>query len=405
MLLLLAFLYLANAQFDYPDQCAIAFRLDDIQEHFLVPTQIDIINTFVRNGVPLTIGIIPNFFGTDFDPSSVLTPYIRTLLSNGTALEAAAMTPNHEIISGLPLDQQIAALVLARASINQDLPNNPRPVTTFIAPFNLFDANTLRAIRLTNYSTFSAAITASVPEGGRTYYNRFENSCSAQNVGFVDGINHFPWQSTLSSPANTPIAVDFAIIQLRDAISRCPLAVIELNFISFQVNGRTDPARLNDLQIMINEARASGCELRLLQDMGRPFITSGPTAPTISPAPTTASPAPTTASPAPTTAGCPLFTTTTIGSNTYEVSSTAVLYQQAVNLCRFCFNSSLADVTLNIATVGSPNNQRFWIGSYEGVFTCNLAFEGPSVNVIPNQLVRFMCQRSLPFVQQTCFAT
>lgn len=48
----------------YSCDCVV-FRLDDIQDGFLVPTQTEMINIFEEYGVPLTVGIITNHFGRD----------------------------------------------------------------------------------------------------------------------------------------------------------------------------------------------------------------------------------------------------------------------------------------------------------------------------------------------------
>lgn len=47
-----------TAAYVYPSQCKIGFRLDDIQEYWLVDTQIAIMTKFIQRNVPLTIGIV-----------------------------------------------------------------------------------------------------------------------------------------------------------------------------------------------------------------------------------------------------------------------------------------------------------------------------------------------------------
>lgn len=49
---------------NYSCNC-IAFRLDDIQDSFVVPAQIEMLNLFQEYDIPISIGVITNRFGTD----------------------------------------------------------------------------------------------------------------------------------------------------------------------------------------------------------------------------------------------------------------------------------------------------------------------------------------------------
>ena len=43
----------------------VAFRLDDVQDWWITEAQRRVMTIFEKNGLPLTIGIIANYYGTD----------------------------------------------------------------------------------------------------------------------------------------------------------------------------------------------------------------------------------------------------------------------------------------------------------------------------------------------------
>jgi hypothetical protein len=51
----------------------VAFRLDDIQDHYLREVQIELMEVFERRGLDLTVGVIGNYFGDD----PVMVSYVK----------------------------------------------------------------------------------------------------------------------------------------------------------------------------------------------------------------------------------------------------------------------------------------------------------------------------------------
>ena len=85
----------------------VAFRLDDIQDYFLNQPQMEVIKTFERKNVSLTVGVIGNSFGNDV----VLTDFLKkTLLNDENNLEVANHGWNHEDFTLFDKDQQSALL-------------------------------------------------------------------------------------------------------------------------------------------------------------------------------------------------------------------------------------------------------------------------------------------------------
>lgn len=58
--------------------CQVALRLDDIQDYWIRTTQMTVINMFQQAQIPLTIGIIANYYGTD----TGLVSFINTRLTD-----------------------------------------------------------------------------------------------------------------------------------------------------------------------------------------------------------------------------------------------------------------------------------------------------------------------------------
>jgi len=122
----------------------IAFRLDDIQDYWLADTQIDLINLFAEKNIPLTIGIIGNFTGSD----QKLTSVIKDNLEKNN-IEIANHSWNNEILTNIDLTLQEEYITDTNERIFQIFGKTPK---VFIPPQNLYDKHTIKILKDTGFT-------------------------------------------------------------------------------------------------------------------------------------------------------------------------------------------------------------------------------------------------------------
>jgi peptidoglycan/xylan/chitin deacetylase (PgdA/CDA1 family) len=151
-------IYINNPELnsDHINCNCVAFRLDDIQDFFLAPSQMAIISTFEKKQAPLTIGVIGGSFGTD----SGLVNAIRERLAGGMLLEVANHSWNNRILTQLPREAQEQLIRDTNAKINSVLQVN---ATTFIPPENLFNDDTINVLKAAGFTHISSDVLISEP--------------------------------------------------------------------------------------------------------------------------------------------------------------------------------------------------------------------------------------------------
>jgi len=129
----------------------VAFRLDDIMDYKKTDVQIQIIDTFIKNDVPLTIGITGNKFGQDVK----LTDFIKEQLKNSDKLEIANHGWNHESFNQYTRNHQSTLINQTNTKLFEIFGVLP---TVFIPPFNNFEKTTIGALQDNNMTHMSSAI-------------------------------------------------------------------------------------------------------------------------------------------------------------------------------------------------------------------------------------------------------
>jgi len=127
----------------------VAFRLDDIQDYWITAGQEAVINVFASNHLPMTIGIIANYFGCDPD----IVGFIQNIVSTQPQMEIASHGYNHEDFTTFSLNNQESLLRESIAKIHS-LTNIT--VTTFVPPFNAWNSETVTAMTQNRITCFSS---------------------------------------------------------------------------------------------------------------------------------------------------------------------------------------------------------------------------------------------------------
>jgi peptidoglycan/xylan/chitin deacetylase (PgdA/CDA1 family) len=151
-------IYINNPELnsDHINCNCVAFRLDDIQDFFLAPSQIAVISTFEKKQAPLTIGVIGGSFGTD----SGLVNAIRERLAGGMLLEVANHSWNNRILTQLPKEVQAQLINDTNEKIRSILKIN---ATTFIPPENLFNDDTIDVLKSSGFTHMSSDVLINEP--------------------------------------------------------------------------------------------------------------------------------------------------------------------------------------------------------------------------------------------------
>jgi peptidoglycan/xylan/chitin deacetylase (PgdA/CDA1 family) len=131
----------------------VAFRLDDVQDFYHSDIQMAIIDMFREENAKLTIGIICNTFGKD----SALLDHIRNATGDkeNSIIRVANHGWNHEDMTKLKKEEQVQLVRRSNQKILSMLGISP---SVFIPPYNLFNSDTIAALRENNMSYVSSSL-------------------------------------------------------------------------------------------------------------------------------------------------------------------------------------------------------------------------------------------------------
>jgi len=154
-------------------QIIVVFRYDDYSNHSPTDLEVRLFETFQRNHIPLTIGVIPFLESGDTHEYNALSSTKANLLrnmNNTSIIEVALHGFNHETIyqnkkplysefAGLDFTSQHERLSQGKRLLEQLV---GKTVKTFIPSWNSYDENTIKALELLEFETISASNLSSV---------------------------------------------------------------------------------------------------------------------------------------------------------------------------------------------------------------------------------------------------
>jgi len=133
----------------------VAFRLDDIQNHWLNEVQIGVMEVFRETQNPLTVGIIAKGIGED----EKIKNYISSRLGKAPELEIANHSWDNVKYTDLTLEGQDAILKKSHFELKETFSITPK---VFIPPQNAFDENTTHVLKSNGYTHYSSEFDFSV---------------------------------------------------------------------------------------------------------------------------------------------------------------------------------------------------------------------------------------------------
>ncbi|MEW6043813.1 MAG: polysaccharide deacetylase family protein [Thermoproteota archaeon] len=151
-------IYLNNPELnsDHLNCNCVVFRLDDVQDFFLAPSQIEIITLFEKKKVPLTVGIVGGLIGTDQN----LITAIKDGAATSPPIEIASHSWNNKVLTSMTKKEQEDLIKQTSDKIEDVFRIKP---TTFIPPENLFNNDTLAILKNNGFTHISYATATGTP--------------------------------------------------------------------------------------------------------------------------------------------------------------------------------------------------------------------------------------------------
>lgn len=134
----------------------VAFRLDNMQDYYLVDVQKELINLFLSKDVPVTVGIIGKNFGSDQE----LIGFLKTTISKHNKLIGIGNHGGTTDITTMNKDEQFDLIEKTNDNIFNLTGKKP---SVFIPPFGSYNADTVSALKkediryLSSVSSFDLA--------------------------------------------------------------------------------------------------------------------------------------------------------------------------------------------------------------------------------------------------------
>ena len=233
---------------------------------------------FYAAGVPLTIGIVPYFFGTD---PTVLNPIQEALQTCTWRVEIAANGYMFENFGSQSLLNQTTLLADAQTQIQQILGVKS---TTFIPPNYSFDSNTITALHKQGFTCISSSSSKSLIIYTIHILSNFPvyilaNFCSffldSDPATYINDQNvfHFPAGAmTADATTGTHFSAQETWSQALAQLSSQNFSVVALDTNEFtNADGSTNSTMVNELGHLLTTAQTSGKLLVLVSELMASF--------------------------------------------------------------------------------------------------------------------------------------
>eukprot|EP01114_Cavostelium_apophysatum_P018399 TRINITY_DN5682_c0_g1_i1.p1 TRINITY_DN5682_c0_g1~~TRINITY_DN5682_c0_g1_i1.p1 ORF type:complete len:617 (-),score=175.46 TRINITY_DN5682_c0_g1_i1:59-1909(-) len=138
-----------------PTSNAVVFRLDDLQDDWIVPSQRAVMDVFKESKIPLSVGIIANIFGQDEN----IVEYVKTALEiPDWNFEVGNHGFNHEYFDKLSEKKQSDLLKQSREKTLSVLSPHltSEKFNMFIPPYNAINAETIPALKKNGFKIMSS---------------------------------------------------------------------------------------------------------------------------------------------------------------------------------------------------------------------------------------------------------
>jgi peptidoglycan/xylan/chitin deacetylase (PgdA/CDA1 family) len=236
----------------------VIFRLDDIQDFWIVPVQSAVIDKFVERNESVNLAIIMNDIGND----PAIVGKVREAIATGL-VETTLHGWNHVYYSKLRLQQQHDTLKAANAKM-QDLFG--RKSAIFVTPYNAYDEDTLKAMNQLGLKVISSEFDQEIesiynPDDPESKDNKVYKAVAGSDIKDQFGVYHLPqvigyYTYDSGPPTKTPLSTIESKID--STIASYGYAVVTLHPQDFAVKDASGNAtealsqsEINDLDALI----------------------------------------------------------------------------------------------------------------------------------------------------------
>jgi peptidoglycan/xylan/chitin deacetylase (PgdA/CDA1 family) len=246
----------------------VAFRLDDIQDYWITPSQEAVIDIFKADQLPLTIGIIANAFGDD----DTIVSYVQQSLQQSFQpplwdFEIANHGWNHEYFDTFTLSEQENLLSMAIAKTTPLLqPYGFTKFDTFIPPYNAFDSNTITALELYNFKYMTSQTDIDLPPyvyapGQPFYHWPIGASTDNMDIDYDQGVS---WTLTLSQIQDQIANYGFSVVMMH------PQEYSNLD-VDANPTDTVNQTMINNLKTLIQQVQSLGIKMVSVRNIETTF--------------------------------------------------------------------------------------------------------------------------------------
>ncbi|MFQ5440590.1 MAG: polysaccharide deacetylase family protein, partial [Nitrosopumilaceae archaeon] len=187
----------------------VAFRMDDIQNYWLLDPQLEVLETFRVYNVTITIGVI----GESFE--GYIASYVQNVTSSKNSnIEIANHSWTHENFSLLDKDHQNQLIKISNDRIFNETGLLPK---TFYPPYGDINNSTLEVLREHNFTTMSSTFGSSPPPYPLVISGIQHFPATALTADYVPETEMFqglPYNETLSDIQNSQEKFGFSVVAL-----------------------------------------------------------------------------------------------------------------------------------------------------------------------------------------------
>ncbi len=196
------------------DSCnCVAFRFDNIQDYWLNDVQIEIMQTFIENKIPLTVGIIADVFGND----QKMVNFIKNDIQNQEnylkiATKGIGLTP-YTAYSQIEQSNNLKKSIVILESIFGEKP------LVLIPPQNKFNSDTLSILEENQITHISTSLfTGDSPPfelSGQDFYRFPQTSSTGKYSAVTNLFEGNPHQQTFNESISSIENFGFAVVGIQ----------------------------------------------------------------------------------------------------------------------------------------------------------------------------------------------
>lgn len=242
------------------DSCScIAFRFDDVQNGWLSFVQLEIIQKFRGQNIPLTIGIMGN------ELRGYMATYVKEITNEANStIEIANHGWLHEDFTTIDKKTQSQLMQKTNKKIFEVTGKTP---SIFIPPFNVFNNDTIKAMKENNFTHFSSSVVNSQPPyplKKSDLYHFPETATTgtiSSELNLFEGLSH---KETLKDIQASQNIFGFSVVVMHPQ----EFSIIKNGAYSDQI----DPNQIHELDLLINEIQKSNLKIVFLSQINENLV-------------------------------------------------------------------------------------------------------------------------------------